>query len=154
MLDTLYLANDKGQHQPSLDALSALLQDMVGACGTAFIVLDTLDECSSRSELLKFIEGIDLWHQNGFHILLTSRNEPDIRMYVESLSHKPYIINFQKSLITEDIRTLVRSRLSHDPRLKRWQKVPKALEEIEVRLIEKADGMYDSRICTADGEFH
>ena len=156
MLEALYLANDKGQNQPSLDALSAVLQDMVGVCGTTFIVLDALDECNadgcnSRSELLRLIESIDLWHQDGLHMLLTSRTEPEIRMTMESLNHGPYSINIQKSLITEDIRTHVRSRLSHDPNLKRWQKVPDALQEIEVRLIEKADGMYGSRICTADG---
>ncbi|KAL8915146.1 MAG: hypothetical protein Q9172_006935 [Xanthocarpia lactea] len=155
LLEALYLANDKGRKQPSLDALSTLLQDMVGVCDTTFIVLDALDECNadeciSRSELLRLIESIDLWHQDGLHMLLTSRTEPEIRMTMESLNHGPYKINIQKSLITEDIRTHVRSRLSHDPNLKRWQKVPNALQEIEERLIEKADGMFLLANCQLD----
>ncbi|KAL8855481.1 MAG: hypothetical protein Q9178_007863 [Gyalolechia marmorata] len=155
MLEALYLAHDKGQNQPSLDALLALLQDMVGVCGTTFIVLDALDECNadecnSRSELLKLIESIDFWHQDGLHMLLTSRTEPEIRMTMESLNHGPYSINIQKTLITEDIRTHVRSRLLHDPNLKRWQKVPDALQEIEVPLMEKADGMFLLANCQLD----
>lgn len=145
ILTESYFTHDKGLKQPSLHALSTLLQSMVGTCSTTFIVLDALDECSSREELLDLIESFESWNHAESHTLLTSRSEHDIRTAVESLSHRKYITNIQQSLNAEDIRTHIRYRLSHDTRLKRWQKNPDALQEIEARLMERAGGMYASR---------
>lgn len=145
MLAALYFVHDKGLKHPSRAALSTCLRSMVGLYGTTFIVLDALDECKSRGELMDLIENIDSWREADYHILVTSRSELDIRATAESLSHKKYIINVQESLNAEDILTHIRYRLSHDRSLRRWQKDPEALRETEVQLMEKSDGMYDLR---------
>lgn len=93
---------------------------------------------------MKFIEGIDLWHQDELHFLVTSRNEPDIQLTVESLSSKKFITNIQTSDKNDDLATHIRSRLSHDTNLKRLQKDPEAMQEVQMRLAQKADGMYGS----------
>ncbi|KAL8655532.1 MAG: hypothetical protein Q9226_003009 [Calogaya cf. arnoldii] len=142
MLGAFYSTHDKGLQQPRLAALSTLLRSMFGICGTTFIVLDALDECKSRGELMEFIEDIDSWHEADYHVLFTSRSELDIRATLESLNHQKYTVNVQESLNTEDIRTHIRYRLLHDKSLQRWQKQPKALEEIEVQLMKKSDGMF------------
>ncbi|KAI4261371.1 MAG: hypothetical protein L6R42_003429 [Xanthoria sp. 1 TBL-2021] len=142
MLAALYFGHDKGLKHPSRAALSTCLRSMVGLYGTTFIVLDALDECKSRGELMDLIENIDSWREADYHILVTSRSELDIRATVESLSHKKYIINVQESPNAKDILTHIRYRLSHDRSLRRWQKDPEALRETEVQLMEKSDGMF------------
>lgn len=137
-----YLMHEEGQ--PSLHVLSTLLQSMVETYGTTFIVLDALDECPSRQEVLELINSIQLWSYTDLHILLTSRSEPDVRMTVELWNDK-FITNIQNPSNSEDIRTHILNRLSRDTRLRRWRKNPNALKEIEVRVLEKADGMYDSQ---------
>ncbi|KAL8993043.1 MAG: hypothetical protein Q9169_006643, partial [Polycauliona sp. 2 TL-2023] len=142
MLEESYVTHGKGQKQPSRDTLSTLLRSMLGTCSTASIVLDALDECKPRGELLRLIEDIDSWHDATYHIFITSRRETDIRTTVESLKNTKYITDIQKSLNSEDIRTHIRYRLSHDKGLNRWQNHPEALRVIEAQLMEKADGMF------------
>ncbi|KAL8840097.1 MAG: hypothetical protein Q9176_004119 [Flavoplaca citrina] len=144
MLEAAYLAHGNGQKQPSLEELSTLFQSMIEASGTTFIVLDALDECNSRGELLRLIESIEAWGQADLHMLLTSRTETDIRSTVESLNYSMYTTNIQASLNTEDIRTHIRSRLSLDADLKRWRKDARALENIKAQVMKSADGMYGS----------
>ena len=118
MLDAAYLAHGSRQKQPSLEELSTLLQSMIEASGTTLIVLDALDECNSRGETLRLIETIGAWDQADVHILLTSRSETEIRLTIESLDCRKFIIDIQTSFNTEDIRTHIRSRLSLDADLK------------------------------------
>ena len=143
-LSQSYLAHRKGLKQPSSHTLSTILRSMMKICGRTFIVLDALDECDSQIEILDFIKDIEFWQHADLHILLTSRTDTDISGTVESLSYKKFLTNIQSSLNTEDIRTHIRHRFSNDVRLKRWQKDPKALQEIEEQLMDRAGGMYGS----------
>lgn len=43
-----------------------------------YLVLDALDECITRSTLLKGLEEMDHWDLPNLHILVTSREETDI----------------------------------------------------------------------------
>lgn len=144
ILERAYVDNGNGQKQLSLEALSTLLQSMTAASGTTFIVLDALDECNSRGELMRLIESIEAWDQANLHMLLTSRSETDIRSTIDPLNNKKFITDIQVSLNTEDIRTHIRSRLSLDADLKRWRKDATALKDIEAQLMKSADGMYGS----------
>ncbi|KAL8723878.1 MAG: hypothetical protein Q9166_008232 [cf. Caloplaca sp. 2 TL-2023] len=131
-----------GSAQPTDDALLTVLKEAVLIYPQSYFVLDALDECKSRQDLLQAIHHINAWQHDGLHFLVTSRFEGDLRESLEPLVDETSIMNIQSSLVNEDIRTYVRSRLSHDPSLRRWQKQPEAQEEIETRLLEKADGMY------------
>ncbi|KAL8728725.1 MAG: hypothetical protein Q9166_005212 [cf. Caloplaca sp. 2 TL-2023] len=103
---------------------------MTHRSGTVFVVLDSLDEAKNRSELLKFIE-ISSWPRNKLHILLASRDEPDIHATLVPLIQAINIIDVQQH-INMDIRTHVRSRLSHDPALRKWRGDSKAQHDIEI----------------------
>ena len=43
-----------------------------------FIVIDALDECIDRSELLNGVESIMGWENIDLHLLVTSRREQNI----------------------------------------------------------------------------
>jgi len=51
------------------------------------------------------------------------------------------VVPIQSSLITDDIRAYVHTRVRGDEDLKRWRNRPVIQDEIETRLMEKADGM-------------
>jgi Cdc6-like AAA superfamily ATPase len=49
-LDTCFESHNDGNIQPSLDTLCKVFQDMVRVAGEFYVVLDALDECSSRNQ--------------------------------------------------------------------------------------------------------
>jgi hypothetical protein len=104
-----------------------------------FLLIDALDECNERDELLSTLNLIAGWRL-GMHILVTSRRESDI---VETLSQiGPNNVSIQSTLVNNDIRAYVQERLNNDPKLRRhWKKNELIRDEIETTLMEKAGGM-------------
>jgi NACHT domain len=139
-LESLSSSSLDGQQQPSLDALLQMLHQMIQDFPASFIVLDALDECNDRVELLHILETIAGWQLENLHMIFTSRNEADIRASVEHLVHDHNTVCLQSKLVNKDISSYVRHRLSNDKNLQRWSKHPEAQREIV--LMEKACGMY------------
>lgn len=108
---------------------------------TTYIVVDALDECSDRDELLKKIEIIQNWQLPKLHMLLTSRYLIEIEEALQTMTHSQSRICIQSAAVNADIEVYVSHRLRHDRRLKRWQNHAQAQEEIKKTLKEGADGM-------------
>jgi hypothetical protein len=77
-LQSLFSSNSDGQQQPSLDALLQVLRQMIQETPASFIVLDALDECDDRAELLHILETMAGWQLENLHMIFTSRNDKDI----------------------------------------------------------------------------
>src|SRR5437667_10246899 len=122
-------------------ALSWRLGRMLQTFHETFIILDALDECKERHELLEDIEKIAGWKTERLHILATSRRENDIEQRIEPLINDQEQICIQSALVNDDIRAYVHERLQTDWRLRRWQKKPEVQQEIQRTLMDKADGM-------------
>ncbi|KAL8956660.1 MAG: hypothetical protein Q9193_005878 [Seirophora villosa] len=150
LTEDLFLSHGKGARQPTNKALLAVLRDMIRSCPTMYLVLDALDECTSRPELLRAIRTINAGQLTQLHMLVTSRRERDIIEALSAMIEASSIINIQSSLISGDIRTYIRSRLSNDVTLKRWRSRPEVQEKIERKLMEKADGMFRWVECQLD----
>jgi hypothetical protein len=75
------------------------------------------------------------------HILATSRREKDIEESLDPLVNDQKKVCIQSVLVNDDIRAYIRKRLQNDQRLKRWRNKPEVLQEIEMKLMGKADGM-------------
>ena len=102
-----------------------------------YIVLDALDECTEREELLKFLETIAGWNNNKLHIIATSRREGDITDALD-----PWVTNqvcIQSELVSADIRTYIHEKLQNDRKLKAWPSTVQS--EIEATLMDGAHGM-------------
>lgn len=81
-LDSLYSSVYRGgKEQPSFDSLQRTLTDMISSPEEVWIVLDALDECTSRGELLAWLRNVtqDSLIQVKMHVLVTSRPEQDIK---------------------------------------------------------------------------
>ena len=114
---------------------------MIDQAKRVYVVIDALDECPVRKELLLWIETIQLGQRN-VHLLVTSRLEHDIELVLCRMAHEEEnIVPIQGDLIKNDIRQYIRTRVRTGHGLKRWKSKPDVLDEIESRMIEKADGM-------------
>jgi hypothetical protein len=136
-LENLYSQSQNGQWQPSTHNLMVALEHILGCFHHTYIILDALDECVERTELLETITKIMDWKLDACHILATSRRERDIEDCLQSLVSCQ--INIQSELVAGDIQIYIQDRLQNDSKLKKWP--AKVQEEIEVTLMAGADGM-------------
>lgn len=136
----MYQKCQYGQQQPAEAMIRSLLKDAVSCTEQKYIMLDAMDECADREDFLSFIHELVNLHQQGLHIMITSRREKDIEEQLAFLV--TYNINIQSAVVDEDIRVYVHDRLATDNKLKKW---PKAVQkEIMTVMMKKADGMYGS----------
>ena len=141
VLETLYSSCMEGGRKPNFEALMETFHEMTTAFRATFIILDALDECEERPELLADIEELSSWNDTNLRILATSRREKEIEDSILRLNKDANRICIQSALVNADIRTYVHGQLRTNRRLQRWQKEPNVQLEIEKSLMEKANGM-------------
>lgn len=120
--------------------LKAALISVIELFSDVYVLLDALDECTERGELMEFLDDVLIRKIEGLHLLTTSRREREIEdgFY----NHQPARINLEEQM-AEDITLRIRGRLSRDLRLKRLSQPIKA--EIEAALLDGAQGMYGEK---------
>lgn len=141
LLETLFSSCLHGERQPTRHSLLLTLRKMVEEFAETFIILDALDECVERKELLADIKEIAKWKLGKLHMLVTSRREIDIERSLGPLINDHDEVCIQDDLVNDDIRAYVRQRLETDEELARWRSRPEVQDEIETKLMEKANGM-------------
>ncbi|KAI3326446.1 ankyrin repeat-containing domain protein [Xylariaceae sp. AK1471] len=155
-LDSLYSSCSQGRQQPSLESLSASFRDMVELAGEVWIVIDAVDECTTRDGypvggLLPWIQSLQDYQAN-IHLLLTSRPEQDIEAAIKDRNRdRDIIIPIQNDSVKEDINAYVYARVrEHGELSRRWHSRQKIQSDIETTLIKKADGMFRWVSCQLD----
>ena len=138
--ELLQLAHSQSQceqKQPTVDEMTTVLCQMLKGFSTTYILLDALDECTDRENLLCFIEVLMSWKISSLHMLATSRNEKDIATSLDPLVTSQWCI--QNELVDADIRVHILERLSNDTKLKKWP--INIQKDIESTLMRRANGM-------------
>lgn len=143
-LDGLFLACENGQRQPSLDASLKVLQQLIEELPCTYVIIDALDECGNRRELMNTIKKIFSWQLQGLHILFTSRREGDIESTLGRILEDKSILFIQSKAVDLDIQSYVRRRLSDEDSFQKWQADAMIRQRIESSLVEGAHGMYTS----------
>jgi hypothetical protein len=149
-LTTLYDRCDRVKSKATISDFRAILKMLVSGTegGTAavlkdiFIVLDALDECPQRDgvrkEVFDLIDEMKSWSSTNLHLLVTSRNEPEIEEKMLELITEPPI-SIQGSQVAADIELFINDRLETVRKLKR---LPQNLKvEIKDVLVRGANGM-------------
>ncbi|KAI9783618.1 MAG: hypothetical protein M1816_001209 [Peltula sp. TS41687] len=135
-VQTLLEYKEKAE-QPNKQILFQTLLSVLREGKTYYIILDALDECSERENLL---ETLSEWAKQGLenvHILFTSRQGKDINEVLESIVTEN--VPIQNTKVDGDIRLHVRRCLDEDRELR---KRPDSIKnEIETSLVEGAHGM-------------
>lgn len=141
VLDTLYSSCMNGGREPTFEALLETLHQVTIIFKTTFMILDALDECEERPELMADIKQLVGWKDTNLRILATSRREKDIEHSILPLTKDENRICIQSALVNAEIRAYVHDQLRTNTKLQRWQKEPKVRTEIEDTLVKKANGM-------------
>jgi hypothetical protein len=129
-------------YNPSIPPAAVLIDQLHRLMQTfhhAYIVLDALDESprnEARELVLETLEMMRKWALSGLHLLVTSRDEIDIR---DSLSPFPeQQVNMNNDEMDKDIAAFISCRLHDDRRLQKWSSYH---DKIQETLVSRARGM-------------
>ena len=140
-LSTLFSSCGEGQRRPFLSELMTTTERMIRDLPQVYIVLDALDECTQRLELINVLETMADWNLQNSHILMTSRRERDITSSLEGYIDAEHTICLQSDVVDNDIQQYVRQRLSDDKSLAKWKKDTAIRQEVETVIMRGARGM-------------
>ena len=147
ILSRLYSDHAGGNREPSEDALSRCLVEMLKVPGqpAMYIIIDALDECpntsgipTAREQILEFLKHLVRLRLPNVHLCVSSRLEVDIRNALDPLA------SFRMSLDDEggqkaDISLYINAVVQSDQRMQRWRKRDKQM--VIDTLSDNADGM-------------
>ena len=134
-LKKLYNTHRDGRDEPSLELLQQTLQGMIEGFDHVYIMIDSLDECGERPELLRWIKTMASWDSTQLHLLFTSRPEPDIMAHLNFVS-RLRDIRLQGSVLERDIGKYLDEQLAL---VDGWSDHTRAL--VKAKLMGGADGM-------------
>jgi hypothetical protein len=141
-LRELYSLHVKAQRQPPADALLTALGQLIESFLHVYIVLDALDECADREELMETLALLSRWRLPSNHLIVTSRREWDIEQTIQRIASPQGKVCLESKVVDEDIRQYIRQRLVDDQALRKWRGDSTLLHEIETALIQGSQGMY------------
>jgi hypothetical protein len=136
-IEELYDQNGCGKQQPDKKSLLSILLSVLRSPLRTYLIIDALDECSQRGEMLKMLSDIYRQCSEEVNILVTSRKERDIELVLDDLASSS--IGIQQTVVDTDIRIHLKTCLVEDAKLKRWPSAVK--EEMEDALVRGAHGM-------------
>ena len=137
-LEQLHALHKHGS--PPVDALLVSLRRFCEQFRDVYILLDALDESPrkdcKREGVLRAIQVIRSWSISGVHVLVTSRNELNIRESLYPSGDED--IPLKNPEIDRDIANFVSYQLENDVKLQKWKA---RHEEIKVKLTMGAQGV-------------
>ncbi|WKT53739.1 Patatin-like phospholipase domain [Fusarium oxysporum f. sp. vasinfectum] len=107
-----------------------------------YIVIDALDECPdqiSRRRILEFLEHLRQTSDESVHVLVTSRQETDIKTAVEEMKVPKRSVLMDVAKVNADIETYLKHTMRQLP-YKKWRKESK--KQVAKTLMSKADGVF------------
>jgi hypothetical protein len=124
---------------PPAAVLITHLQHLIQKFDQVYILLDALDESpryDQRNSVLNAIQTMRGWHLPELHLLVTSRDEPDIRELLSPAKDETVTMNNIK--INRDIIEFISGQLNTNPRLRKWHAFR---DRIQQDLTDRAQGM-------------
>lgn len=140
-VDALFSSCENGQRQLSPHRTMEAIQQTLQEFTHVYIVLDALDECMQRSDLLGMLETMAGWPLDNLHLLMTSRKERDIERSLEGYVEEEDAVYLQRDVVDQDIQRYVQQRLHDDKGLAKWNQDAAIRQEIETALMHGACGM-------------
>jgi c-di-GMP-related signal transduction protein len=135
----LYEPHKATKDQPAEFELKETLQQLIHDLPRLFLVIDALDECTEREELLEFISELRDWTSKSHHVVFTSREEQDLRDGLSVLD--PTHLRINEASVRKDISVYIEKRLTRHIRLRNWCRRPQVKQAIETALLGGAQGM-------------
>src|ERR1700730_15819112 len=137
-LAKLYQSCHDGKSQPSVQSLQSVLLLILEVFNDVYIVLDALDECAEREDVLKWIKQTTCWRMSKLHLLATSRPEEEIAKHLQLLD--PDHVYIKQDLVSRDIERYINNILYDEGSFEQREDEMKA--NIKNTVLEGAKGMY------------
>ncbi|KAK2059928.1 hypothetical protein LY76DRAFT_677679 [Colletotrichum caudatum] len=149
-LDYLFRANDDSQTQPGISALSACVESMLRTLPRVNIVVDALDECTTRDQLLSWIRGLASGPgDHNIKMIVTGRPEAEFECELLQIFENNCTL-LDKKAIDADIRSYVNHELYQRPDFVGKRLPQDVVEQIITRIGDGADGMFRWAACQLD----
>jgi hypothetical protein len=132
------LSSQIDDKQPDIDFLLELLQIYITELNQAYIVIDALDKYEECEELMKLIEIMHGWEFDWLHILVASRQLPEIEEVVANKATSSICL---QNSTHQDIHIFIQECLSSDRKFQKWPY--RVRSEIDEALTGGPSGMYD-----------
>jgi hypothetical protein len=142
-LAKLYQSCHDGKSQPSVQSLQSVLLLILEAFDDVYIVLDALDECAERKDVLKWIKQTTSWRKSKLHLLATSRPEEEIAKHLRLLD--PDHVYIKQDLVGRDIERYINSILYDEDSFSQWG--DEMVASVKNTVLESASGMYALFLC-------
>lgn len=132
---------------PPNQDLEDCLHQLVQAFDHVYIILDALDESprsqngkNIRQSVLTALDSIRSWSEPGLHLLVTSREEPDIRdaLYDNLYTSPGEIVSMKNVSVDSDIASFISSHLKDNRELRKLASFHGRIESV---LAEQAKGV-------------
>ncbi|KAK4889605.1 hypothetical protein LTR27_011589 [Elasticomyces elasticus] len=134
--------------QPQVKTLISLWEAMTAELQDVCVLIDALDECKERGDVLHQLPLMKCKHVRLF---LTSQREQEIEASLRKWISKDDVVSIPHKPVDDDIRMVIRSHIAEGTRLHvRWGAQPEVLATIESKLTAKADGMFRLVVCQLD----
>ena len=134
-IDVLYKGCNEGTQDPGQDCLVETLLSLLRNSERTYFIVDALDECFERDELLQILARI--CGTSHVKLLVTSRGLSDTDQELSGIIEK--VIEMTQDKIDPDISLHVQTCLEMDKRLRKWAQSVK--EEIKAALIKGSNWM-------------
>ncbi|KAF7977627.1 hypothetical protein HWV62_3028 [Athelia sp. TMB] len=137
VLEELYSKCNSGYRQPLEVQLESTLARIIENFHSTYIIIDALDECTEKADILKWIHSVASKTSRYIHLMLASRPDPDIEHALASLPNLKKVAVAAESTVA-DINTYIDAELACKE-LSRWNKEEKQM--IKDVLVGSSDGM-------------
>ena len=136
-VDGLYKQCSNGIQRPSQEDLIKTLVSLLTESHQTYLILDALDECSERKQLLTSLRTIIQTTSVHANVLVTSREEQDISEGLQGIILES--VSLECGGLDSDIERHIHKCLENDSD---WQKdTSKVKQEIQEALVKGAHGM-------------
>jgi hypothetical protein len=141
-LDALFHAHQNGGDQLATKALLDLVHKMLAVQSKVYIILDALDESTTRDEIILWIKEI-VSQPQAIHVqlLCTSRPESEFLRHIPTLIGEQSCLTLDKQAIDSDIRLWVTAQLSQRRDFTEKPLSQELVKEIQKKVGDGADGM-------------
>jgi len=128
---------------PPDHVLADHLRQLIRMFDHVYILLDALDESprgKHRGHVLQALVDLRGWSEAGLHLLVTSRNETDIRDVLrdELNASDDETLSMNNESVDRDIAAFVSQHLRDNRKLRKWKDHHNRIEAI---LVERAKGV-------------
>ncbi|CAH0046151.1 unnamed protein product, partial [Clonostachys solani] len=129
--------------------LETTFLSMVNSSGRKFkIVLDALDECSTKEDVLDWVQSSNSKSELaevGF--LMTSRNDKVIESGFKKWLNQDCFVPLETETINKDLTGYIEFCLQSGRYFERWSNHPGVLLKMKQGLVHRADGMFRLAVC-------